>query len=185
MGLDMYLKSAPKVKSIEELMALEIRLSKAYFDKTLEKELKAAKKDLNLKKDIEYEISDWYTKEEFEEYSAAGEHVAKVVIRKEIGYWRKFNALHAWFVENVQGGEDECRPHIVTEDQLRELLFSLANINKKNAKEVLPTQQGFFFGGTGYDEYYWEEVDRLKLFLMDLLGEFDFKNKMLIYRASW
>jgi hypothetical protein len=26
-------------------------------------------------------------------------------ITEEIGYWRKFNALHQWFVENVQGGE--------------------------------------------------------------------------------
>ncbi len=27
-------------------------------------------------------------------------------IREEVLYWRKANAIHQWFVENVQGGED-------------------------------------------------------------------------------
>lgn len=41
---------------------------------------------------------------------------------KEIGYWRKANAIHRWFVENVQNGEDDCRDYFVTKEQLTELL---------------------------------------------------------------
>lgn len=38
-----------------------------------------------------------------------------------IGYWRKANHIHEWFVQNVQDGVDECQPANVSRDQLREL----------------------------------------------------------------
>jgi hypothetical protein len=31
--------------------------------------------------------------------------------------------------------------------------------NKDKAEELLPTVAGFFFGGTDYDEYYYDNVD--------------------------
>ena len=34
-------------------------------------------------------------------------------IEEEAGYWRKANAIHRWFVENVQKGEDDCRDYYV------------------------------------------------------------------------
>lgn len=43
------------------------------------------------------------------------------VIVEEI-YWRKANAIHGWFVENVQDGIDDCRSYPVTVAQLRNLL---------------------------------------------------------------
>jgi hypothetical protein len=36
-------------------------------------------------------------------------------------YWRKANAIHQWFVRNVQNGEDDCREYYVDRDQLKEL----------------------------------------------------------------
>ncbi len=45
MGLDMYLKLALKVDSIEELEKLEDRLSVAFFAGKLEKELKKIQKE--------------------------------------------------------------------------------------------------------------------------------------------
>ncbi len=68
---------------------------------------------------------------------------------------------------------------------LEELLYSLAKINKKNAKEILPTAAGFFFGGTGYDEYYWQDIEELKVYLITLIADNDFEEHTLIYRASW
>ena len=38
-----------------------------------------------------------------------------------VAYWRKANQIHQWFVENVQGGEDECKPHYVNREQLGDL----------------------------------------------------------------
>ena len=43
-------------------------------------------------------------------------------IIEEIGYWRKANAIHKWFVDNVQNGEDDCKKYRVSKEQLEELL---------------------------------------------------------------
>ena len=39
-----------------------------------------------------------------------------------IGYWRKANHIHSWFVENVQNGEDDCGEYYVETEKLQELL---------------------------------------------------------------
>lgn len=39
----------------------------------------------------------------------------------EAGYWRKANAIHKWFVDNVQDGKDDCKTYYVDREQLREL----------------------------------------------------------------
>lgn len=45
------------------------------------------------------------------------------VIHKEvIGYWRKANQIHGWFVRNVQEDEDNCAEYEVSREQLSELL---------------------------------------------------------------
>lgn len=45
----------------------------------------------------------------------------RVEIKERIGYWREANHVHNWFVENVQGGDDDCREYEVEREQLREL----------------------------------------------------------------
>jgi len=38
-----------------------------------------------------------------------------------VGQWRKANAIHDWFVQNVQDGRDECQEADVSIEQLQEL----------------------------------------------------------------
>lgn len=38
-----------------------------------------------------------------------------------VGYWRKANQIHKWFVENVQDGEDDCKEYYVSREQLEKL----------------------------------------------------------------
>ena len=40
---------------------------------------------------------------------------------EQVGYWRKANAIHRWFVQNVQDGVDDCGTYIVTREQLEQL----------------------------------------------------------------
>lgn len=40
---------------------------------------------------------------------------------EEVMYWRKANAIHKWFVDNCQKGEDNCQPHLVRKNKMREL----------------------------------------------------------------
>ena len=72
-----------------------------------------------------------------------------------VAYWRKANAIHKWFVDNVQGGTDDCGDYTVSREQLQELaeLCEQALADPDFAVENLPTRSGFFFGGTEYDEY--------------------------------
>ncbi len=43
-------------------------------------------------------------------------------IEEEVMYWRKANHIHAWLVDNVQDGEDDCKDYYVDWNQLKELL---------------------------------------------------------------
>ena len=51
-------------------------------------------------------------------------------IEESVGYWRKANQIHNWFVENVQDGEDNCHPHYVSFEKLEELLKVCKEVKK-------------------------------------------------------
>lgn len=82
------------------------------------------------------------------------------VIESEAIYWRKANAIHKWFVDNVQEGKDDCGSYYVSQDNLRELKDICERVLADNslAEELLPSQSGFFFGGTDYDEWYFKDL---------------------------
>lgn len=106
-------------------------------------------------------------------------------IEEEIAYWRKFNALHQWFVENVQNGEDNCKSSYVGREQFQELLNVLKKVeaNHELADDLLPTQPGFFFGNTEYDENYFENVSETIRIIEELLSEEEEAD--YYYRSSW
>ena len=101
-------------------------------------------------------------------------------------YWRKANQIHAWFVENVQNGEDDCKDYDLATDQLIELRDLCRQVldNHDLAEELLPVSAGFFFGTYEYDEYYFGQLEHTATELtkiIDTSGEFDYFS----YRASW
>ena len=49
-------------------------------------------------------------------------------IDEEVMYWRKANQIHAWFVDKVQSGLDNCGRYHVEWEQLRELLFVVLRV---------------------------------------------------------
>lgn len=78
---------------------------------------------------------------------------------EEIAYWRKANHIHAWFVSQVQDGNDDCREYEVSVDQLKALVAACRLVvdSPERGPATLPTQSGFFFGSTHYDEWYVED----------------------------
>lgn len=42
-------------------------------------------------------------------------------ITEQVAYWRKANAIHKWFVDNVQKGKDDCGHYHVSVEQLQAL----------------------------------------------------------------
>jgi hypothetical protein len=136
-------------------------------------------------------------------------------IETDAMYWRKANAIHKWFVDNVQDGNDDCGDYYVSREKLEELL----NICKKvianstlvkskivngyrvtehgetpiledgesiedptEAQELLPTTDGFFFGGTDYDQYYYNDIKRTIDGLTEVLNDDDGE---FYYHSSW
>ena len=121
-------------------------------------------------------------------------------ITENVIYWRKANAIHNWFVNQVQDGKDDCERHCVEKEKLEQLLLEIEQdleaLKEENITGNLnlePTS-GFFFGSTDIDEYYIEELKRTAKSLKELV-ERDKKISNLLkgkgvytdyyYEASW
>lgn len=147
-------------------------------------------------------------------------------ITESLAYWRKANAIHQWFVDHCQNGNDDCREYDVERSQLQELYdtcvlvrdncklvdgkitngYTIEKIGEEIverpikedgkvipepsvAEDLLPTQSGFFFGGTEYDQYYMEDINNtIKMLKPEL--DLDYSDSGVyepeyIYRASW
>jgi hypothetical protein len=115
-----------------------------------------------------------------------GERMRVNSVEAEAMYWRKANAIHKWFVENIQGGEDDCRRYYMEREQLVELRDLCAKLctQREMAEETLPTADGFFFGSTEYDEWYWNDIEGTVQGLDKALQAFDDKWHFY-YRSSW
>lgn len=105
-------------------------------------------------------------------------------IIEEAGYWRKANAIHKWFVDNVQGGVDDCRDAYVSSEDLQKLLTLCRQVEADNslAETLLPSASGFFFGGTEYDEWYFKDISNTITILEEALAD---KNADYYYSSSW
>jgi len=141
------------------------------------------------------------------------ENMETAEISLEVGYWRKSNQIHNWFVENCGEGDDNCREMEVSREQLKELkelcekvLKILSEQTRKKVmlkdrfskedyehevyedteevEELLPHQQGFFFGGYEYDEYYKDDLEQTIEIINKCFEKFD-DDWTFSYRASW
>ena len=78
----------------------------------------------------------------------------------KIAYWRKANAIHKYFVD-LYDSVDDCRPIEVDFADLENLVKLCEEVlnDHSKAEELLPTQDGFFFGDTEYNKWYFEDID--------------------------
>lgn len=109
-------------------------------------------------------------------------------VTEQVAYWRKANAIHDWFVRNVQGGKDDCRTYDVPIEKLTELVGVAKQVlaaNLANAAETLPTAAGFFFGSTDYDDDYRMDLEDTVKQLEAVLAEDNSGAVDFFYRASW
>jgi hypothetical protein len=104
-------------------------------------------------------------------------------VKFTVAYWRKANAIHGWFVENVQGGEDECRPHRVGKEELKELREMCRHALTARDPSLLKPKEGFFFGSYDIDEWYWQDIESTVKQLdrvLEMPEEWGFE-----YQSSW
>ena len=115
-------------------------------------------------------------------------------IEEQVGYWRKANQIHKWFVDNIQDGNDNCGTYYVGIDDLMNLLDLCKQVrdNSEKAEELLPPQEGFFFGDVSIDQYYFHDINHTIEILEGVLSEkvFDkdgreFYPADFYYSSSW
>lgn len=91
-------------------------------------------------------------------------------------YYRKVNWLRNWIIKNT-GHDDSvnCEPINLTKENIQSLLNDCNYVleNRKEANKTLPTVNGFFFGSTDYDEYYYDDVEEVKNNMNDLLDNWN------------
>ena len=100
-------------------------------------------------------------------------------------YWRKANAIHGWFVDNVQDGKDDCKEYYVTKEQLQALReLCQKSDNEKNPSLLMPVA-GFFFGSDDVDEYYWSQMKETIVQLDRILALPEVDDLSFYYQSSW
>lgn len=163
MGLDMYLYANKGISSVE-------------FENKNGTLTKKPNADYNILTSL-MGATDWAMPEDSLAYAR---------VQLQVGYWRKVNAIHNWFVENLADGEDNCNPIYVPRSTLVDLkILCQEVINDPNkAEELLPTGAGFFFGSTDYDEWYLEGIKHTLAILTKVIEEVP-EGWSFEYQASW
>lgn len=143
--------------------------------------------------DITTKDTKWNGKTQSYDKTEVKNHYKNVnYIIQEVGYWRKANQIHKWFVDNCCNGKDDCQEHYFPFEKLLELkeicrkIIDASDDEKQSlAEELLPTCQGFFFGTYGYDEWYYEDLEQTLKIISDIEKDFDKTYDRLYYEASW
>jgi len=110
-------------------------------------------------------------------------------VQIEAAYWRKANAVHSWFVNNVQNGVDDCESYRVSRSyliELRDLCRQIYELkDTKRAESELPPCAGFFFGSTEVGQDYWDDLASTDEQLTAALTDESLLDCDFYYRASW
>jgi hypothetical protein len=117
----------------------------------------------------------------------AGSSLMVKEISVDAMYWRKANAIHGWFVDNCQGGRDECQETYIPREklvELRDLCKAVLDNPDSTGDTDLEPIGGFFFGSTEKDEWYLQDLKNTVEGITNALSlpedQYEF-----YYQASW
>lgn len=107
-----------------------------------------------------------------------------ISVKVPMGYWRKANAIHGYFVREMADGRDECQPIYVHREALENLKSLCEQVLADNslAEALLPPEEGFFFGSYEIDEYYLQDLQQT-IEIINLCLESPYQD--FEYHASW
>lgn len=121
-GLDMYLNRMPRYKNTT---AKEVSAIENYLDWLKAKKEGSEYANCTLKEWCGVDENELPNNDVIEFYKSfnSADKYGYDRIMEEVGYWRKANQIHAFFVKNVQDGEDDCNYHNeCTKEILEDLL---------------------------------------------------------------
>lgn len=202
MGLDSYLERMPRYGNTtpDEISAIE-----SYMDWKQQKENKTYNGTMEKWCGVSYDkVPKGKVLKFYKEYCKLGyaywdtekKYSGRYRIIEDVGYWRKANQIHKWFVENVQDGIDDCKYHNeVTKEILEELLDICQRVlnscklikdkiqngyTYENGKLIPIMEDGFY-----YDQYYVDNIKETIDIITTVLETTDFETQMIYYVSSW
>lgn len=165
MGLDMYLNRMPRHKGATAHDVVKIE---SYIDYKRDLENpKSSAKDYSMKEwcgvdesEIPMELLEFYRPFFAVKYPDWDEEhkYGYGRIMDQVAYWRKANAIHDWFVNNVQDGEDDCEYHDeVTQEILEELLCVCETVLESSKLIEGKIENGYHYNDNGEKIYHYED----------------------------
>lgn len=106
----------------------------------------------------------------------------------EVAYWRKANQIREWFVRNCgYNTESNLESVSISKEQLEKLVEDCERViaDHSLAEEVLPTSDGFFFGDTKYDEWYFNVLTYTAEKVKEILKVIDWEVEEVDYYEWW
>lgn len=118
----------------------------------------------------------WETKKFLQDFGGG-------LYRESDAYFRKVNFIYGFFKEKL----DEHEKCEVSKDDIETLIDNCDKVLKNHdlAEELLPTRDGFFFGSTAYDEWYFNDVRDCRKQMKKLLKDFDEDNDIIFVQMDW
>lgn len=96
----------------------------------------------------------------------------KISHGKNAWYFRKYNWLYGWVRRKLKVPElENCEHYKLTRPMINDLIEDISKVISDHslAEKVLPTEDGFFFGSTEYDDWYFDDLLDAKEQLTQLL----------------
>ena len=112
--------------------------------------------------------------------------------KEEVAYFRKVNFLLPFFKY-----EENCSDIEISKEQVEDLINACEHILSSTesgldedtlfelVRNTLPTEGGFFFGSTEYDEWYFKDVEYVLKQFTNVLNETDWENETLYMHCWW
>jgi len=117
----------------------------------------------------------------------AGDHEDPYPEVEEEQMWtgRKENHIQC-YIEGEVGEVENCAYLPLQREHIERLVERLRQVKYDHdlAGSLLPTQAGFFFGGTDYDEWYFNDVDEELMEFQKILESWD-DSSVYVYWAWW
>lgn len=105
------------------------------------------------------------------------------VYKKENAYFRKVNCIYGYFMDRLENEICEVTKEDVL-DIIKKATKILTEKDENLASELLPTQGGFFFGSTEYDELYYDDMITILSEFGKLLNDWE-DDDICFVRMSW
>lgn len=193
MGLDMYLERVKKeAGTFEDVLRIEGELNSVDYEKYEKKYEKLLfEKGRHIKwKSLFGEVAYWRKANHIHKWFVDNVQNGKddggtyLVTKENI---QKLKSVLDEVINSCEliPGQIHESDQLINGEWVKKYVDGLIIKNTGKAKELLPTQSGFFFGNTDYDERYYRDLVYTSHICEAILNFFEFDNYYLTYSASW